>query len=232
MAKEAADAAAKAAASGPTLEPLEPVVESAAEWAGAGGGVGAGWVLAQLRHAQAAACFESLRLLPSSSPDRPPPDQMVLMRRRVWGLEKEAARAQRTLREVLADTAEAEADAAEDRAVEAAASKVASDDGLRDEVTIRAKKAQWIVANWRQLNPAAPESERPEPLSDPKALRQARQEVLDAAGAAARQEAEARFERFHAETDSLRAALRSLGERAVLLATVKLAERQAKGRGG
>ena len=207
---------------------MEPVIDSAAEWGSLGRGVSARWVLAHLRHRQAAAVFEATRSLASSDPRRPPSEDVVALRREVWKMDKEAGAARAELESFLRDAADDEADRAEADARAKVGAKISSDVGLRDEVTLRAKKVKWLLDNWRELNPSAPESERPPPMSDARALRQARDEVLDIEGAKARQLAEDRFERLQSEIDELAEALGNLAQRAVGLANARFAARLAK----
>ncbi|KAA0175854.1 hypothetical protein FNF27_02575 [Cafeteria roenbergensis] len=153
---------------------------------------------------------------------------VVALRREVWKMDKEAGAARAELESFLRDAADDEADRAEADARAKVGAKISSDVGLRDEVTLRAKKVKWLLDNWRELNPSAPESERPPPMSDARALRQARDEVLDIEGAKARQLAEDRFERLQSEIDELAEALGNLAQRAVGLANARFAARLAK----
>lgn len=235
-AEEAASAAAASGTAvgkpepfaGAALEAFEGVVSSAAEWALIGAGQGAEWIMARLRHSCARAVFELLRVLPTGHPTRPPARGMIELRRAVWLTEREEIAAHKTLLDFVDEVEAGDVEKAVSDARDEAMRRVATDLGLQDEVKLRAKKAKWIMDNWRKLNPAAPESERPPPITDAAAIRQARAELVEAEAAKVRAAAEDRFARIRGELEALEEQVASLAERAVLLASVEQAERQAK----
>jgi hypothetical protein len=211
-----------------TVEPVEPVLRSATEWSRMGGAVASNWLLSLLRFAQGKALFEELRRLPTAHPDRPSPEAMVGIRRRLWTLERSLGASKAALNTWFRSSRDSIVDSASSAAREAAIAKIAIDQGLQDEIMVRARKAKWIVDNWKELNPGAPDDARPPPLTDQQAYAQAREEVIQVQVASATEAASGTVERWDQELEALEVSVFSVGERAALLDIAKRAEKRVR----